>query len=218
MIPSIVDISGLNRITRRVIVQAAAAVSAMARAEIPETGDKPIIAASMFGNTTHCVEAARSRFEASGFEVLVFHTTGTGGRTMESLVSDGFITAILDVTTTELADELAGGDERGLLAPDGRRPCGNPCGGGAGLSGHGQLLGAGIDSGEVSRAALLPPQPQCDANANDARGEPGTGTAPAERLNPSQAIGVVVELLHRQPHDVARGGIHDDLNRMRPGL
>ena len=109
MIPSIVDISGLNRISRKVIVQAAAAVSAMARAEIPETSDKPIIAASMFGNTTQCVEAARSRFEAAGFEVLVFHATGAGGRTMESLVSGGFITAILDVTTTELADELAGG-------------------------------------------------------------------------------------------------------------
>ena len=109
MIPSIVDISGLNRISRQVIVQAAAAVSAMARAEVPETGDKPLIAASMFGNTTQCVEAARSRFEASGFEVLVFHATGVGGRTMESLVSGGFIAAILDVTTTELADELAGG-------------------------------------------------------------------------------------------------------------
>ena len=109
MIPSIVDISGLNRISRQVIAHAAAAVSAMAQTEIPESGDKPLIAASMFGNTTQCVEAARARFEASGFEVLVFHATGTGGRTMEGLVSGGFIAAILDVTTTELADELAGG-------------------------------------------------------------------------------------------------------------
>ena len=109
MIPSIVDINGLNRISRQVMVQAAAAVSAMARAEVPKTGDKPLIAASMFGNSTEWVEAARSRLEASGFEVLVFHATGAGGRTMESLVSGGFIAAVLDVTTTELADELVGG-------------------------------------------------------------------------------------------------------------
>ena len=109
MIPSIVDISGLNRISRQVIAQAAAAVTAMARAETPEVEDKPLIAASMFGNTTQCVEAARTQFEAAGFEVLVFHATGAGGRTMEDLIAAGYITAVLDVTTTELADELAGG-------------------------------------------------------------------------------------------------------------
>ena len=109
MIPSIVDISGLNRISRQVIVQAASAVAAMVQAKVPETEDKPLIAASMFGNTTQCVDAARTRLESSGFEVLVFHATGAGGRTMESLVSAGFVTAVLDVTTTELADELAGG-------------------------------------------------------------------------------------------------------------
>jgi len=109
MIPSIVDISGLNRISRQVIVQAAAAVAAMAQAETPEAEDKPLIAASMFGNTTQCVEAARRRFEAAGFEVLVFHATGAGGRTMEDLIAAGYIAAVLDVTTTELADELVGG-------------------------------------------------------------------------------------------------------------
>ena len=109
MIPSIVDISGLNRISRQVIAQAAAAVAAMAQVEVPEADDKPLIAASMFGNTTHCVEAARSHLEAAGFEVLVFHATGVGGRTMESLVEAGYITAVLDITTTELADELVGG-------------------------------------------------------------------------------------------------------------
>ena len=109
MVPSIVDISGLNRISRQVIAKAAAAVVAMVRAEVPETEDRPLIAASMFGNTTQCVEAARTSLESSGFEVLVFHATGAGGRTMESLVSSGFVTAVLDVTTTELADELAGG-------------------------------------------------------------------------------------------------------------
>ncbi len=109
MVPSIVDISGLNRISRRVLAQAAAAVTAMARAEVPEAEDKPLIAASMFGNTTRCVEAARARLERNGFEVLVFHATGTGGRTMESLVESGHISGVLDATTTELADELAGG-------------------------------------------------------------------------------------------------------------
>ena len=109
MIPSIVDISGLNRISRQVIVQGASAVAAMAQAKVPEAEDMPLIAASMFGNTTQCVEEARTILESSGFEVLVFHATGTGGRTMESLVSSGFVTAVLDVTTTELADDLAGG-------------------------------------------------------------------------------------------------------------
>ena len=109
MIPSIVDISGLNRISRRVISQGAAAVAAMARAKLPEANDRPMIAASMFGNTTACVEAARARLEAAGYEVLVFHATGAGGRTLESLIESGDIAAVLDVTTTELADELAGG-------------------------------------------------------------------------------------------------------------
>ena len=190
MIPSIVDISGLNRISRQVMVQAAAAVSAMAQSEIPEASDKPVIAASMFGNTTQCVEAARSRFEASGFEVLVFHATGAGGQTMEGLVTGGFIAAILDVTTTELAGRTRrGGDERGPGTPDSRRPCGDPCGGGTRLSGHGQLLGAGIDSGKVLRAPFLPPQPERDANANDAGGEPGTGTASGREAQPIPRAG-----------------------------
>ena len=68
-----------------------------------------MIAASMFGNTTQCVEAARTHLEAAGFEVLVFHATGAGGRTLESLVADGYVAGVLDVTTTELADELVGG-------------------------------------------------------------------------------------------------------------
>ncbi len=109
MVPSIVDISGLNRLSRQVIVQAAAAVAAMVQAEVPKAEDKQLIAASMFGNTTQCVEAARTHLEAAGFEVLVFHATGAGGRTLESLVADGYVAGVLDVTTTELADELVGG-------------------------------------------------------------------------------------------------------------
>ena len=109
MVPSVVDISGLNRLSRQVIVQAAAAVAAMVQAEVPKAEDKQLIAASMFGNTTQCVEAARTHLEAAGFEVLVFHATGAGGRTLESLVADGYVAGVLDVTTTELADELVGG-------------------------------------------------------------------------------------------------------------
>ena len=81
----------------------------MAQADEVTAGDRPLVAASMFGNTTQCVEASRQRLEAAGFEVLVFHATRTGGRTMEDLVASGFIAGVLDVTTTELADELVGG-------------------------------------------------------------------------------------------------------------
>lgn len=110
MMPSIVDIAGLNRISRTIFNQAAAAIAGMAQADAPpETGDRPLIAASMFGNTTQCVDRARATLEARGYEVLVFHATGTGGQTMESLVEDGFIEGVLDITTTEWADEIAGG-------------------------------------------------------------------------------------------------------------
>ena len=109
MFPSIVDISGLNRISRQVIALAAGAVCGMVETEIPEAEDKPVIAASMFGNTTEAVETARARLEEAGYEVLVFHAVGSGGRTMESLIEAGYISGVLDVTTTELADEVVGG-------------------------------------------------------------------------------------------------------------
>ncbi|MFL6280000.1 MAG: Tm-1-like ATP-binding domain-containing protein [Vicinamibacterales bacterium] len=109
MIPAIVDISGLNRISRGVFTRAAAAVCGMVEARVPEADDAPLITASMFGNTTKCVEAARAIIEAEGFEVLVFHAVGAGGQTMESLIEAGHIAGVLDVTTTEWADELVGG-------------------------------------------------------------------------------------------------------------
>jgi uncharacterized protein (UPF0261 family) len=109
MVPAIVDISGLNRISRGVFVRAAAAVCGMVDARVPEGQDAPIITATMFGNTTKCVEAARAIVEAAGFEVLVFHAVGTGGQTMESLIEAGHVAGVLDVTTTEWADELVGG-------------------------------------------------------------------------------------------------------------
>jgi uncharacterized protein (UPF0261 family) len=118
MVPSIVDVAGLNRFSRGVFARAAAAVCAMARANAdsakPASGgrhddDKPLIVASMFGNTTICVEHARKILESAGYEVLVFHATGSGGRTMESIIESGVVAGVLDVTTTEWADELVGG-------------------------------------------------------------------------------------------------------------
>jgi uncharacterized protein (UPF0261 family) len=119
MMYSVVDVSGLNRISRRVLANAAAAVAGMVRgigepgwatASAPGGGeDRPLISATMFGVTTPCVDAARARVDRAGYETLVFHATGSGGRTMESLVAEGQIAGVLDLTTTELADELAGG-------------------------------------------------------------------------------------------------------------
>lgn len=109
MMPSIVDVAGLNRISRQILARAAGAICGMVETQ-PSTGqDKPIIVASMFGNTTECVQKAKAVLEAAGYEVLVFHATGTGGRTMESLIESGLVTAVLDITTTEWADELVGG-------------------------------------------------------------------------------------------------------------
>jgi uncharacterized protein (UPF0261 family) len=110
MFPSIVDVAGLNRISRTLFRQAAAAIAGMADAP-PADGpeDRPLIAASMFGNTTRCVEIARGILEQAGYEVLVFHATGTGGRTLETLIADGRVHGVLDITTTEWADELVGG-------------------------------------------------------------------------------------------------------------
>lgn len=109
-IPSIVDVAGINRISRAIYANAAGAIAGMVLLEKPAAADeKPLVTASMFGNTTKCVDHARSLVEANGYEVLVFHATGTGGKTMESLIADGYIAASMDITTTELADEVCGG-------------------------------------------------------------------------------------------------------------
>jgi len=109
MVPSLVDVAGINRISRVVFARAAGAICGMVEAAVPAGRDKPLIAASMFGNTTPCVNAAKAILEQAGYEVLVFHCTGAGGRTMESLIDAGLIAGVLDVTTTEWADEVAGG-------------------------------------------------------------------------------------------------------------
>jgi uncharacterized protein (UPF0261 family) len=111
MMHSVVDLSGLNRVSRAVLANAAFAMVGMVkdRTALPPAEERRIIAATMFGVTTPCVEIARGVFERAGFEVLVFHATGSGGQTMESLIADGVVAGVLDATTTELADELVGG-------------------------------------------------------------------------------------------------------------
>ena len=107
---AVTDIAGINRISARILSNAAASIAGMARAHTPPLADgRPLVGASMFGITMPCVNAARARLEELGYEVVVFHQTGTGGRSLEDLVEAGMITAVLDVTTTELADELVGG-------------------------------------------------------------------------------------------------------------
>ena len=109
MMPSIVDVSGLNRISRTIFTRGAGAICGMVESKVDATEDKPIIVASMFGNTTQCVEEARIILEQAGYEVLVFHSTGSGGRCMESLIESGLVVGVLDITATEWADELVGG-------------------------------------------------------------------------------------------------------------
>jgi len=112
MMSSIVDIAGINQLSERILGNAAGAIGGMAKAYTGFTSalrQKPVIGATMFGVTTQCVTIARERLEALGYEVLVFHATGIGGDTMESLMRGGVITGVLDITTTELVDTLVGG-------------------------------------------------------------------------------------------------------------
>jgi uncharacterized protein (UPF0261 family) len=109
MMYSVVDISGVNRVSARIMANAAGAIAGMAGASVPALDEKPLVAATMFGVTTPCVTHARERLEELGYEVLVFHATGAGGQSMEALVRGGFLAGVLDATTTELADELVGG-------------------------------------------------------------------------------------------------------------
>lgn len=109
LFPSVVDIAGLNRISRRILANAAGAICGMVEAQAGGSNDeKPLIAATMLGNTTEAVDAARQIFENAGYEVLVFHAIGSGGMTMESLILDGLFAGVFDFTLTELASELAG--------------------------------------------------------------------------------------------------------------
>ncbi len=113
MMPAIVDVSGVNRVSRTIFSNAAGAIGGMVtaatRRRTEPASDKPLIVASMFGNTTAAVNESRRLLESAGYEVLVFHATGTGGRSMEALIASGLVSGVLDLTTTEWADELVGG-------------------------------------------------------------------------------------------------------------
>lgn len=110
LMPSIVDVAGLNSISKPLIRQAAAAICAMANvSHIDENVTSKSIAISMFGNTSVCVNKCSELLREKGYEVFAFHANGVGGRTMESLIREGCFDAVLDITTTELADDLCGG-------------------------------------------------------------------------------------------------------------
>ncbi|MFB2118223.1 Tm-1-like ATP-binding domain-containing protein [Parapedobacter sp. 2B3] len=109
LIPSLTDIAGINPLSSIFLTNAVAAMTGMLQTARQIKKMKPVAAATMFGNTTLCIDRCRAMLEAKGFDVLVFHATGTGGRMMEKLVNDGFIDAVLDLTTTEWADTLCGG-------------------------------------------------------------------------------------------------------------
>jgi uncharacterized protein (UPF0261 family) len=110
MMYSVVDIAGLNAVSRRVLANAAHAVAGMVRTKPPEMDhSKPTVAMTMFGVTTPCVDRVRQSLSERGYDCLVFHATGTGGRAMEKLVASGMVDGVLDITTTEAADEVVGG-------------------------------------------------------------------------------------------------------------
>jgi len=114
MMYSVVDIAGLNPVSRRILANAAAAIAGMVEQEAPGSDegvprDRPLLAATMFGVTTPAVSAVRERLEPAGYDVVVFHATGTGGRAMEGLIDDGYFDGVVDVTTTEWCDEVVGG-------------------------------------------------------------------------------------------------------------
>lgn len=109
MMYSVVDIAGLNRLSRQILANAAGAVCGMVETELSKTDEKPLIAATMFGVTTPCVTRFRELMDQAGYETVVFHATGSGGRAMEGLIRDGYFTAVADLTTTEWCDEVAGG-------------------------------------------------------------------------------------------------------------
>jgi len=109
MMPSVADVAGLNRLSKTIFARAAGAICGMVSAETDVSDDKPLIVASMFGNTTACVTEAKRILEENGYEVLVFAATGAGGKSMEAVIESGMAVGVLDITTTEWADELCGG-------------------------------------------------------------------------------------------------------------
>jgi len=109
MMYSVVDVAGLNRVSRTVLANAAHAIAGMATGSVPDAGERPVLGMTMFGVTTPCVTAVSKILEEKGYECLIFHATGTGGQAMEKLVESDIIGGVLDITTTEVCDEVVGG-------------------------------------------------------------------------------------------------------------
>lgn len=108
MMPSVTDMAGLNRLSRVILANAAIAISALANRPALEAVSKPALGLTMFGVTTPCVTAAVAELKGS-YDCMVFHATGTGGRSMEKLADSGMLEGVIDVTTTEVCDLLFGG-------------------------------------------------------------------------------------------------------------
>ena len=109
MFHPVTDVSGLNRVSRRLLGNAAHALAGMMANPVPEAAaDKPAVVLSMFGVTTPAVQAITAQLEAS-YDCLVFHATGSGGRCMEQIIDQGGLAGVLDITTTEVCDLLVGG-------------------------------------------------------------------------------------------------------------
>ena len=157
MMHSVVDVAGLNRISRQIYTNAAAAMAGMVQAVRPESAaERPLVAASMFGNTTACIDRARASLDRAGWEVLVFHATGTGGKTMQRLASEGLLAGLLDLTTTEFADEVCGGVfSAGPERVDIGAATADPVGPRAGLRRHVQFRFARLGPRQVRLAAAL---------------------------------------------------------------
>ena len=172
MMYSVTDVSGLNRISRVVLGNAAHAIAGMATHPIPQAAVKPAIGLTMFGVTTPCVTQIVDRLR-DRYDCLVFHATGTGGQSMEKLVDSGMLVGVIDVTTTEICDLLVGGvlsagpDRLGAIERSGRavRRLGR-------RAGYGQLLGHGDGAGSVPQSDLVQAQSAGDAAAHDAGGVP----------------------------------------------
>ncbi len=109
LLPSVVDVAGINAVSSRILANAAHAMAGMVTHAPPAIALRPVVGMTMFGVTTACVTAVRTALESAGFDCLVFHATGTGGRAMEKLVESGLIQGVLEITTTEVADEVVGG-------------------------------------------------------------------------------------------------------------
>jgi len=169
MIPSVLDVAGLNRISKLIFAQAAGAICGMLHASPMGGSERPLIAASMFGNTTDCVGIAQAEMEKEGFEVLVFHATGTGGRGMEDLIRSGMFDGVLDITTTEWADELLGGSLSAGSDGCSRRSW-RAHGCGPRLPGHGQLRRARFGARALCRTTLLSSQPASHLDADNTKG------------------------------------------------